>query len=33
VLARDDLTAGSRRAFVDADHELHEALASRRRFG
>ena len=33
VLARDDLTAGARRAFVDADHELHEALASRRRFG
>lgn len=33
VLARDDLTPGVRRALVDADHVLHEALASRRRFG
>jgi aminopeptidase N len=33
VLARDDLTVGVRRAFADADHVLHEALTSRRRFG
>ncbi|HSO65897.1 MAG TPA: aminopeptidase N [Ornithinibacter sp.] len=33
VLARGDLTAGVRRAFADADHVLHEALWSRRRFG
>ena len=33
VLARDDLTPGVRRALVDADHELSEALTSRRRFG
>ena len=33
VLARTDLTPGVRRALVDADHELREALASRRRFG
>ncbi len=32
VLERDDLTPGVRRALVDADHELREALASRRRF-
>ncbi len=32
LLGRDDLTAGVRRAFVDADHELREAIASRRRF-
>ncbi len=33
VLARDDLTPGVRRALVDADHALREALTSRRRFG
>ena len=33
MLARDDLTPGVRRAIVDADHELREALESRRRFG
>lgn len=33
VLERDDLTPGVRRAVVDADHLLREALASRRRFG
>ncbi len=33
MLARDDLTPGVRRALVDADHALREALASRRRFG
>ena len=33
MLARTDLTSGVRRALVDADHELREALASRRRFG
>ena len=33
VLAREDLTAGVRRAFADEDHVLHEALASRLRFG
>ncbi|MFQ6172370.1 aminopeptidase N [Oryzobacter sp. R7] len=33
VLARTDLTPGARRSFVDADHVLREALASRRRFG
>ena len=33
VLARGDLTPGVRRALVDADHALREALASRRRFG
>jgi aminopeptidase N len=33
VLSRGDLTAGVRRAFADEDHVLHEALASRRRFG
>ncbi len=33
MLARGDLTPGVRRALVDADHELREALASRRRFG
>ncbi len=33
MLARSDLTSGVRRALVDADHELREALASRRRFG
>ncbi|HYN65392.1 MAG TPA: aminopeptidase N [Ornithinibacter sp.] len=32
MLARDDLTPGVRRALVDADHELREALTSRRRF-
>jgi aminopeptidase N len=32
LLERDDLTPGVRRALVDADHELREALASRRRF-
>ena len=32
VLARDDLTVGVRRAFADADHVLHEALASQGRF-
>ncbi len=33
MLARGDLTPGVRRALVDADHVLREALASRRRFG
>ena len=33
MLARDDLTPGVRRALVDADHELREALQSRKRFG
>jgi aminopeptidase N len=33
MLARGDLTAGVRRALVDADHELREALECRRRFG
>jgi aminopeptidase N len=33
LLERDDLTASTRRALVDADHELREALESRRRFG
>ncbi len=33
VLERGDLTPGVRRALVDADHALREALASRRRFG
>ncbi|WP_392543114.1 aminopeptidase N [Oryzobacter telluris] len=33
LLAREDLTPGVRRALVDADHVLHEALTSRRRFG
>ena len=33
MLARDDLTPGVRRALVDADHELREAMESRRRFG
>ena len=32
LLERDDLTPGVRRALVDADHELREALTSRRRF-
>jgi aminopeptidase N len=32
MLARADLTPGVRRALVDANHELREALASRRRF-
>ena len=32
LLERRDLTPGVRRALVDADHELREALASRRRF-
>jgi aminopeptidase N len=32
LLGRDDLTPGVRRAFVDADHELREAIAGRRRF-
>ena len=32
LLGRDDLTPGVRRALLDADHELCEALASRRRF-
>ena len=32
LLARDDLTPGVRRALVDADHELREAIASRRRY-
>ncbi len=32
LLHRDDLTPGVRRALLDADHELREALASRRRF-
>ena len=32
LLDRGDLTPGVRRALVDADHELREALASRRRF-
>jgi aminopeptidase N len=33
VLERGDLTPGVRRALVDADFELREALTSRRRFG
>ncbi len=33
LLGRVDLSPGVRRAVVDADHVLHEALASRRRFG
>jgi aminopeptidase N len=33
ILARGDLTPGVRRALVDADHDLREALASRHRFG
>jgi aminopeptidase N len=33
LLRRGDLTPGVRREFVDADHVLREALASRRRFG
>ncbi len=33
VLERGDLTPGVRRALVDADHALREALESRRRFG
>ncbi len=33
LLERDDLTPGVRRALVDADFELREALTSRRRFG
>ncbi len=33
MLARDDLTPGVRRALVDADHLLREALRSRRTFG
>jgi aminopeptidase N len=33
LLRRGDLTPGVRREFVDADHMLREALASRRRFG
>ena len=33
VLAREDLTPGVRRALVDADHVLREALVSRRRYG
>jgi aminopeptidase N len=33
VLERGDLTPGVRRALVDADHALREALGSRRRFG
>ena len=33
MLARADLTPGVRRALVDADHVLREALESRRRFG
>jgi len=33
MLAREDLTPGVRRALVDADHVLREALESRRRFG
>jgi aminopeptidase N len=32
LLERDDLTHGVRRALVDADHELREALVSRRRY-
>ena len=32
LLERDDLTPGVRRALVDADHELLEALTSRRRY-
>ena len=32
LLERHDLTPGVRRALVDADHELREALASRRRY-
>ena len=32
LLERDDLTPGVWRALLDADHELREALASRRRF-
>ena len=33
MLERGDLTPGVRRALVDADWELREALVSRRRFG
>ena len=33
VLERGDLTPGVRRALVDADHALREALESRRRYG
>ncbi|MGB7817827.1 MAG: aminopeptidase N [Ornithinibacter sp.] len=33
MLTREDLTPGVRRALVDADHVLREALESRRRFG
>jgi aminopeptidase N len=33
ALARDDLTPGVRRAVVDADHQLREALRSRERYG
>ena len=33
VLERGDLTPGVRRALVDADHALREALESRRHFG
>ena len=33
LLERDDLTPGVRRALVDVDFELREALTSRRRFG
>jgi aminopeptidase N len=33
ALTRTDLTPAVRRALVDADWELHEALASRRAFG
>ena len=33
LLTREDLGAGVHRALLDADHELREALTSRRRFG
>jgi aminopeptidase N len=33
ALQRSDLTASVRRAMVDADSQLHEALASRAAFG
>ena len=33
MLERDDLTPGVRRAVLDADHELREALRSREAFG
>jgi aminopeptidase N len=33
ALARNDLTASVRRAIIDADSELREALASQAAFG